>query len=67
MKPVLDEQKCPAQGKICPAIPVCAEAAILYIEDASAHLGGQIVFDYEKCNACGDCVNACCGSAIELI
>ena len=66
MKPILDERKCPAQGKTCPAIPACTEGAILYIEDSSARLGGQIVFDYEKCNGCGDCVNACCGAAIEL-
>jgi Pyruvate/2-oxoacid:ferredoxin oxidoreductase delta subunit len=67
LKPVLDERKCPAQGKTCPAIPVCVEGAILYIEDANTRLGGRIVFDYEKCNACSACVNACCGSAIEMI
>jgi small redox-active disulfide protein 2 len=65
MRPVLDERKCPAQ-KTCPAIPACTETAILYVEDASAKLGGRIVFDYEKCNGCGDCVTACCGNAIEL-
>jgi Pyruvate/2-oxoacid:ferredoxin oxidoreductase delta subunit len=66
LKPVLDEQKCPAQGKICPAIPACPEGAILYVEDANARLGGRIAFDYKKCNTCGDCVTVCCGMAIEL-
>jgi Pyruvate/2-oxoacid:ferredoxin oxidoreductase delta subunit len=66
LKPVLDERKCPAQGQICPAIPACTEGAILYIKDTSARLGGRIVFDLQKCNQCGICVNACCGSAIKL-
>ncbi len=57
----------PNQGKICPAIPPCLEAAIQYIEDTSARLGGRIIFDYEKCNVCSACVNACCGKAIEMI
>ena len=66
MKPILDKRKCPAQGKTCPAIPACSEEAIHYVLDARARLGGHIVFDYEKCNGCGVCVSACCGSAIEL-
>jgi len=66
VKPVLNERRCPAQGQICPAIPACPENAILYVIDKSARLGGQIVFDYEKCNECGICVTKCCGSAIEL-
>jgi Pyruvate/2-oxoacid:ferredoxin oxidoreductase delta subunit len=66
MKPILDQRKCPAQEKICPAIPACAEKAILYIEDANSRLGGRIEFDYDKCNACGACVEACCGAAITM-
>jgi Pyruvate/2-oxoacid:ferredoxin oxidoreductase delta subunit len=66
LKPVLDERKCPAQ-KTCPAIPACTEKAILFIEDASLPLKGRIVFDTEKCNACGDCVAACCGTAITFM
>ncbi len=27
---------------------------------------GRIDFDLERCNGCGVCVDACCGSAIEL-
>jgi Pyruvate/2-oxoacid:ferredoxin oxidoreductase delta subunit len=67
MKPVLNERKCPAQEKICPAITACTEDAILYVADETAPLGGRIVFDYEKCNGCGICVAKCCGAAIELV
>jgi Pyruvate/2-oxoacid:ferredoxin oxidoreductase delta subunit len=66
MKPVLDERKCPAQGQICLAIPACPEGAIQYVIDDAAKLGGRIVFDEERCNGCGACVEACCGAAIEL-
>jgi Pyruvate/2-oxoacid:ferredoxin oxidoreductase delta subunit len=66
MKPVLDERKCPAQGQICLAIPACPEGAIQYVIDDAAKLGGRIVFDEERCNGCGACVDACCGAAIEL-
>ncbi len=66
MKPIIDEKKCPAQGSICKAIPACPEGAIIYIPDDEAPLGGRIVIDDEHCDACGDCVEACCGSAILL-
>jgi len=66
MKPVLNERKCPAQEKICPAIPACSEKAITYVVDASRPLGGRIVFDYDRCNGCGVCLAACCGNAIEV-
>lgn len=67
MKPVVDSRKCPAQEKICLAIPACPENAIRYVVDVTQKLGGRIVFDYDRCNACGACVTACCGTAIELI
>lgn len=66
MKPILDERKCPAQAQICKAIPACPEGAIRYVHDEEAPLGGRIVFDYDDCNACGACIEACCGSAIKL-
>lgn len=66
MKPFLDERKCPAQAKICPAIPVCMEEAITFVADVSSCLGGRIVFDYDKCNGCEACVAACCGQAITM-
>ena len=66
MRPVLNERKCPAQEQVCKAIPACPEDAIAYIADATQPLGGRIVFDYDRCNGCGACVEACCGSAIEI-
>jgi Pyruvate/2-oxoacid:ferredoxin oxidoreductase delta subunit len=66
MKPVINEEKCPAIGQYCPAIPACSENAMSYVVDKSIRKGGRIVFNYEKCNECGICVTKCCGSAIEL-
>jgi Pyruvate/2-oxoacid:ferredoxin oxidoreductase delta subunit len=66
LKPVLDERKCPAEGQTCPAIPACTEGAIQYVKANQIHPRGRIVFDLDKCNECGVCVTACCGSAIEL-
>jgi Pyruvate/2-oxoacid:ferredoxin oxidoreductase delta subunit len=66
MKPILNERKCPVQEQICKAIPACPEGAIAYIVDNNAPLGGRIVFDYERCNGCGICVDECCGLAIDL-
>ena len=64
--PILDERKCPAQPKICPAIPACPETAIAYLADSSSRLGGRIVFELEKCTGCEACVAACCGQAIRM-
>jgi len=54
------------QAQICKAIPACPEGAIVYIADEAAPVGGRIVFDDEKCNGCGICMQECCGAAIEL-
>lgn len=66
MKPVLDKRKCPAQPGLCLAIQACVQEAIRYVADEKERLGGKIVFDYDRCDGCGDCVTACCGNAIEL-
>ncbi len=66
MKPTLIKRKCPVQKDICKAIPACPRRAIAYIEDAQERLGGKIVFDYDKCDGCGQCVAECCGAAIEM-
>ena len=66
MKPYLFDQRCPAQKDLCKAIAACTKGAIGYVEDGQAPLGGRIVFEYARCDACGDCVPACCGSAIEM-
>lgn len=42
LKPILDERKCPAQAKICPATPACPEEAIRYVADPASRLGGRI-------------------------
>jgi Pyruvate/2-oxoacid:ferredoxin oxidoreductase delta subunit len=67
MKPALNERTCPAQEQLCKAIPACPEEAITYVADNEAPLGGRIVFDETRCNGCGACADACCGTAIELI
>jgi NAD-dependent dihydropyrimidine dehydrogenase PreA subunit len=66
MKPVLDERKCPALDYICKAIPACPVQAISYLQDDDLPLDGKIIFVYGSRNNCGECVEACCGSAIEV-
>ncbi len=66
MLPVIIKRRCPAQDQVCKAIPACPRGAIRYVADEAERLGGKIVFDYEKCDACGICVTECCGSAIEM-
>ena len=67
MRPQLIEKRCPAQRQMCLAIQACTTGAISYVEDASAPLGGQILFDYARCDQCGHCATACCGHAIEMV
>ncbi len=66
MKPYIIKRKCPAQKDICKAIAACPMGAISYVKDAQERLGGKIVFDYDKCDDCGQCVTECCGAAIEM-
>jgi ferredoxin len=66
MKPRLIPRRCPAQRDLCKAIKACTTGAIYYVEDESEPLGGKILFDYAKCDACGLCVTECCGQAIEM-
>ncbi len=66
MKPFLLARRCPAEKDLCKAIAACAKEAIFYVADEEAPLGGKIVFDYEKCDGCGECVTECCGNAIEM-
>jgi Pyruvate/2-oxoacid:ferredoxin oxidoreductase delta subunit len=66
MLPYIIKRRCPAQDKMCKAIPACPSGAIGYVVDEAEPLGGKIVFDYEKCDGCGICVKECCGSAIEM-
>jgi len=66
VNPYVDKRKCPAQNKICKAIPACPNQAIGYVEDEQEPLGGRIVFDYDRCEGCGQCAAECCGDAIEM-
>ena len=66
MRPVLDLRKCPAQKEICKPLQECPAGAIGYVADEEAPLGGRIVFDYDRCQGCGDCVARCCGNAIVM-
>jgi ferredoxin len=66
MTAVVNKRKCPAQKKLCQAIPACPNGAIHYQEDENAPLGGVILIDADKCSDCGACVEACCGSAIQI-
>jgi ferredoxin len=64
MTPTISKRKCPAQDKLCQAIPACPTGAISYEDDENEPLGGKIVIDYSLCNDCGACIAACCGQAI---
>ena len=66
MRPVLDLHKCPAQKEICKPLQECPTGVISYVADEKAPLGGWIVFDYDRCQGCGDCVARCCGNAIAM-
>jgi Pyruvate/2-oxoacid:ferredoxin oxidoreductase delta subunit len=66
VKPYIIKRKCPAQEQVCKVIKACPTGAIGYVADAQEPLGGKIVFDYDKCDGCGQCVTECCGAAIEM-
>ncbi len=66
LKPYIIARRCPAQEDVCQVIAACPLGAVTYVKDDDEPLGGKIVFDPEKCDGCGQCVQQCCGSAIEL-
>jgi NAD-dependent dihydropyrimidine dehydrogenase PreA subunit len=66
MKPVINQQKCPAQEQMCKAIQACPDGALKYIADDNEPLGGKIVVDESLCSECGLC-EACCGQLIEMV
>jgi ferredoxin len=66
MKPLLLKHKCMVQKDICTAIKICPMGVISYIEDETEPLGGEILFDLDRCDGCGKCAVACCGDAIEI-
>ncbi len=66
MRPYIIKRKCPAQEQVCKVIKACPTGAIGYVADAHERLGGKIVFDYDKCDGCGQCVTECCGAAVEM-
>ena len=62
----MNERRCPVQRAVCTVIPACPLGAVSYVEDEAAPLGGRIVFDYDKCDGCGQCATVCCGKAVEM-
>lgn len=66
MKSVLIKRRCAAQESIYPAIPVCPRQAVYYVTDEEEPLRRRIEFDYQRCDGCGQCVDLCCGQAIEM-
>ena len=66
MKPLISKEKCAAQPQICPSMKVCKPEAMKFVEDENEPIGGRIEIDYSKCTGCGDCIGACCGTAIRL-
>jgi Pyruvate/2-oxoacid:ferredoxin oxidoreductase delta subunit len=66
VRPFINKRRCPAQDKVCKAVPACPQGAMKYVSDETERLGGKIVFNYEKCDGCGICVTECCGSAIDM-
>lgn len=67
MRPQLIARRCPEQRDLCQAMKACVAGAIYYVEDVNEPLGGKILFDDERCNACGLCVTECCGRAIVMV
>ncbi len=51
---------------MCKAIAACSPGAIYFVADEQEKLGGKILFNYEKCDGCGQCAAECCGNAIEM-
>ncbi len=66
MLPQLIKRRCPALADMCKAIVACPTGAIYFVADEQERLGGKILFNYEKCDGCGQCAAECCGTAIEM-
>lgn len=66
MRPYINDMKCIVNMDLCTVIRQCDQKAISYIKDDNEPLGGKIIFDYSKCNECGNCARLCCGNAIEM-
>ena len=66
MPAVINKRKCAAQENICLPITACQSGAIAYVADDNEPLGGRIIINTTLCNDCGNCVEACCGQAIEI-
>ncbi len=64
MKPFIDKRKCPFLEDMCTIVKACPREAVRFSHDEGAE--ARIVIDYERCDGCGACMSACCGSAIEM-
>jgi Pyruvate/2-oxoacid:ferredoxin oxidoreductase delta subunit len=66
MKPFVNKDQCSAEPRVCKAMRACPNDAIGYTADDNEPLGGRIVIDESLCSGCGQCAEACCGSAVEM-
>lgn len=62
MKPYLIKEKCVMMPEECPVIKQCEQKAVSYDKQNES-----FIFDLEKCNGCGKCVDICCSAAIKMI
>lgn len=66
MNPFIVKERCAAQPDICPPMKACPNNSFTFIEDEDEPIGGRMEIDLEKCEGCGQCVELCCGSCIEM-
>lgn len=66
MKPFIDKRKCPFLEDMCTIVKACPREAVRFSPPEKEGEAGRIVIDSERCDGCGECVSACCGSAVEM-
>ena len=66
MKPFIDARKCPILEDMCTIVRACPREAVSFLPAEKDGEAAQIKIDYERCDGCGECARACCGSAVEM-